>query len=135
MLWVSVHLGAIAAVALPGPLGGGRLPWSMFATQTASWSTAFARAEIDGVWVELPLDDWFAYRRGATTMSLVHEAPDLKGPKLQDRKQAFARWCADQARARGLGDPTRIQLGRRHHPLDGSPAREVLFGEYPVAAP
>lgn len=132
VVWVSVHLGAIASVALPAPYGGGKLPWSMFASQTTSWSRAFAQAEIDGAWVELPLDDWFRYRRGATTFSLVHEAPELKGPRPGERKAAFAAWCAAKARDEGLGSPTAIRLGRRIHPLDGGDPRELDYGTWPV---
>lgn len=110
-VWISFNAGLVASVYLPGPLGGGKLPWSMFATQTINSPRLLVAVESDGEWHDLPLTDFFHYARGATRFRIPDEYPLLKGPRDNEAKRAFARWMAERAEERGL-QPTRVRLSR-----------------------
>ncbi len=131
--WIAAHLGVAAGAVLPPRLlGGGKLPWSMFADPTPFSARIVAEAYSDGSWHRLPLDRWFHYRRGATTFRLPDEAPPLMGRRPNPGKRQFASWLATRART-DLGlRPTRIRLRRRLTRVDGGGVRVVDLGTWEI---
>lgn len=111
----------VVQLALVGwGLGTGRWPWRMFGDPASHRRHFVLEARTaDGPWVTLALDDLFRYHRGATTLTVLDDAPAMYGRGNLRERRAFARWAvAELAPDQGFveahlyADEVSIRTGR-----------------------
>lgn len=134
-LWAALHLVWLLRALYPGPSSiSRRLPWNMFSTPRTT--TTEIRAEgrtAAGDSVEIPLQDYYRFARGATAQRGYATSRFLLSSGYREERRAFAQWLA-AAMERG-GEPlvevvlTRYDRGI----LDGQVRRRVI-GRFPVAS-
>jgi hypothetical protein len=110
-------------VPLPPPWSG-TLPWNMFSEPRPDVVTLRAEGRTPaGDWVEIPLDRWYRYARGATGQRLCDTSRYLREPGHDGERRAFAAWLA--ARMADDGAPVRaVRLVRRTRTLADGRVRE-----------
>ena len=124
------YAGMILAASVPG-LGGGELPFSMFAAQQKKTARIVAQVRTSGEWVDLPLERWFTYQRGMTTFRLPDEHPAMLGPRDNPKKREFARWLVERAVDLGYA-PTEVRLVRSKRDVETDEATRIVVATYAV---
>ncbi|MCB9569767.1 MAG: hypothetical protein H6710_21535 [Myxococcales bacterium] len=102
-LWSLAQLSALVRGLLPeGAPGARTLPWNMFSTPRAVQIDVRAEGRrADGAWVEIPLDRYFHFTRGATGQRLYMSSRILTTPGHREERRRFALWLAARVAAEG----------------------------------
>ncbi len=132
-LWIAAQAVMLIRAALPleRPWGG-RVPWRMFTGLPVIEARIVAEGTTAaGEVVEIPLDRWFRFTRGATGQRTCDLNNILLTSGHADERAAFARWLAAQMAADGVR-LREVRLARRELDLRSGQRRVRPIGRFEV---
>lgn len=132
-LWIAAQGVMLVRAALPLPRPwGGRVPWRMFTSMGPYEPTiAAAGTTTAGAELEIPLDRWFQFTRGATGQRACDLSLVLLTPGHTGERAAFARWLAAQMAGDGV-QLREVRLIRRDLDLRTGEVRVRTIGRFEV---